>query len=548
MKRAALYARVSTDIQREEGTIESQLFELKQRIDASGDLLVKEYIEDGHTGALLDRPALNQMRSDLKTELFEVVYFHAADRIARDVAYQTIIVDELLKHGKQIVINGKDYQENPENKFALQVMGAVAELEKAKFAERSVRGRRHKVRQGIPATGGNVPYGYRLVSKTEERPQHIVINEERAPLVRDMYEVYANTEIGINELTRKMQNSTTLPSRGNRWSRSTVHFILTNTAYYGEIHYYTVKRVPATGTRPRHVKFKTVERDPSEHMTISIPPIISRELWDKVQAKLNRNRKWYRNTPRKYLLSGLVQCARDGRSYTGYSHRWETGSDLKYRAYQCNHNRKMHEAGYSLERDRCTNKSVSGQKIELGVWHTVINEILDPTRLKTHVEVLRTRTRDNDAEYRKKLAGIEKKLQQNQEQKQRVLDLYAEGQKSRDMFERKVVSLDQEERKLRQQQADLANIVTLIPDPSQVRKSIAVFCDHISQRVSRVTDFAAKRQFLLDVIDSIIFDDDVLQIRGFIPLVSENAASERARRARDPMRCPIPEFVLIWRR
>ena len=83
MKRAALYARVSTDAQQKEATIESQLSELKRQIAAAGDVLVKEYIDDGISGTLLDRPALNQMRADLKIGLFDSIYFLAADRIAR---------------------------------------------------------------------------------------------------------------------------------------------------------------------------------------------------------------------------------------------------------------------------------------------------------------------------------------------------------------------------------------------------------------------------------------------------------------------------------
>jgi site-specific DNA recombinase len=84
MTRAVLYARVSTDAQEKEGTIESQLFELRRQIEAAGHhVLVKEYIDDGYSGKLLDRPALNQMRADLKTGLFDTIYFHSADRITR---------------------------------------------------------------------------------------------------------------------------------------------------------------------------------------------------------------------------------------------------------------------------------------------------------------------------------------------------------------------------------------------------------------------------------------------------------------------------------
>ena len=156
MKRAALYARVSSDAQQKEGTIESQLFALKKQIAAAGDVLVKEYIDDGYTGTLLDRPALNQLRADLKSDVFDTVYFLAADRIARAAAHQTIIVDELLKDGKKITIAGKDYEENPENKFALTVMGAANEFERAKIIERTTRGRLHRLRMGqLSSTGLN---------------------------------------------------------------------------------------------------------------------------------------------------------------------------------------------------------------------------------------------------------------------------------------------------------------------------------------------------------------------------------------------------------
>jgi site-specific DNA recombinase len=148
MKKAVLYARVSTDAQEKEGTIESQLFELRRQIDAAGHVLVKEYIDDGISGKLLDRPALNQMRADLKTDLFDTIYFHSADRITCEVAYQTIIIDELRKRGKQIIIDGKDYIENPENKLTLTMLGAFAEFERAKIIERMMRGKLHRLRQG----------------------------------------------------------------------------------------------------------------------------------------------------------------------------------------------------------------------------------------------------------------------------------------------------------------------------------------------------------------------------------------------------------------
>jgi site-specific DNA recombinase len=148
MKRAVLYARVSGDLQAKEGTIESQVLTLKKQIAVAGHALVREYSDEGFSGPRLDRPALDQLRKDLKTNLFDVVYFLDADRIAREVMIQTIIIEEILKNKKELVINGKDYVKNPENNFTLTVLGAVAEYERAKIIERTSRGKALRLSQG----------------------------------------------------------------------------------------------------------------------------------------------------------------------------------------------------------------------------------------------------------------------------------------------------------------------------------------------------------------------------------------------------------------
>src|SRR5215472_16562576 len=178
LTKAALYARVSTDAQQKEGTIDSQLVELKRQIAGAGHVLAAEYIDDGYTGTLLDRPALNRMRADVKADRFDRIYFLAADRIAREVEYQRIIVGELLKHGKQTTINGKDYVQNPENKLTLTMLGAFAEFERAKIIERMVRGRLHRLRTGQLGSSGHRTYGYDYVRKTRDAPATLVINEE----------------------------------------------------------------------------------------------------------------------------------------------------------------------------------------------------------------------------------------------------------------------------------------------------------------------------------------------------------------------------------
>ena len=234
MKRAVLYARVSTDAQQKEGTIESQVLELKRQIAAAGDMLVREYVDNGYSGSLLDRPALEELRRDVKTDLFDAVYFLDTDRIARDVAYQTIILGELIKHGKRIIIKGKDYVNNPENKFTVTVLGAVAELERAKIIERTTRGRLHRLRMGELSSNGHRIYGYHYVKKSPTAPAALVINEEQAPVVRSIFEMFASGRFGLVTISRSLEERR-VPTRMGRpqWNRNHIKSMLKNETYAG---------------------------------------------------------------------------------------------------------------------------------------------------------------------------------------------------------------------------------------------------------------------------------------------------------------------------
>ena len=98
----------------------------------------------------------------------------------------------LKKRGKQITINGKDYEENPENKLALSLLGLFSEYERAKIMERTSRGRLHRLRSGKLASGGSGTFGYDYVRKTPNAPATLAINEEQAAIIRSIFEMFAS--------------------------------------------------------------------------------------------------------------------------------------------------------------------------------------------------------------------------------------------------------------------------------------------------------------------------------------------------------------------
>jgi len=233
MQRAALYARVSTDAQKQEGTIESQIAELRRQIAAAGHVLVKEYIDDGYTGSRMDRPALQELRRDLRADVFDVIYFLAADRIARAVIYQTIIIGEMLLYKKDIVINGQQYIDKSENKFTMTVLGAVAELERAKITERMTRGKLHRLRQGVMASGGVAPFGYQYTQPSPNAPRALVPKELEAAVVRWMFETYA-AGATLRSLAKSLEQRGVRTRFGKElWAYAQIRDMMKNPAYAG---------------------------------------------------------------------------------------------------------------------------------------------------------------------------------------------------------------------------------------------------------------------------------------------------------------------------
>ncbi len=124
-----LYARVSSEQQAETGTIESQLAELRARLVADGfDLKnVLEFVDDGYSGSILTRPGLERLRDVAAAGGLDRLYVHSPDRLARNYAYQVLLVEELNQQGGNLIFLNHPVGETAEDQLLLQVQGMVAE-------------------------------------------------------------------------------------------------------------------------------------------------------------------------------------------------------------------------------------------------------------------------------------------------------------------------------------------------------------------------------------------------------------------------------------
>lgn len=510
MNRIALYARVSSEIQEKEATIESQVALLHDAAKKHGDVIIQEYRDDGFSGDLLARPGLDRLRDDAKQGLFDRVLILSPDRLARKWVYGEVIADELRKHGVTIeYLNQKD-DGTPESKLLLDMTGIIGQYEKAKILERFRRGRLFSVKQGAVLTSHH-PYGYTHICKSTAGLGRLETNEDQARVVRFIFEQYAGG-MEISTLAAELVKRGIPSPRGLRsWPRSTIMKILKNETFIGIWHYNKwtgaearKHRNPSSVRRRVHTSRRKRPRD--QWIPIQVAPIISRDLFDAAQRQLERARQFSRrNTQREYLLSGLMVCAGCGRKMGG------TPSN-GYAYYRCTANFSF--GGIPAA---CKAKGVPSGRADAAVWTGLSDALHNPKLLAANLQATQevlAADRKDILEERQKIAHRQAQLKITEA---RLLDGYTAG----------AISLDQLRDRmgvLKQELADLAGRLADLEKSKPVQLGECPGLDDFCRKIARglhllESDFPQRQAFFRSLVDRVVLSYDQATIVGALPLL-----------------------------
>jgi len=159
--RVAVYARVSTVRQVQAQTTEQQLDRLRAHAEGQGWTLPPECVfrDDGYSGASLRRPGLDRLRDVAASVRLDRILITEPDRLARNHVHQVLLVEELQRHGAEVVFLDRPMSRDPHDQLLLQIRGAVAEYERALISERTRRGRLRKLQAGTLLPWTRPPYG-----------------------------------------------------------------------------------------------------------------------------------------------------------------------------------------------------------------------------------------------------------------------------------------------------------------------------------------------------------------------------------------------------
>ena len=375
---AAIYARVSSERQREEGTIASQLAGLRELAAGRGLIVDEELVfcDEGFSGATLTRPALERLRDRAAEGAFEVLLCHCPDRLARRYAYQVLLLEELGRAGVEIVFTREPERSgSPEDELVRQFQGMIAEYERAQIRERTRRGKLHRARGGSQAVMSGAPYGYRYVRKTEHAEGYWEIDELEAEVVREVFRRYTEEQMSIAEIARWLSGRG-IPTRTGKavWDRSTVWGMLRNPAYRGQAAFGKTKMSERHGkpTRPtrgrgeRHGRRPARHDQPAEAWTlIPVPALVTGEQFELAQERLVENARFAkRNTRRPGPLQGLVVCRECG--YACYRTSTRT-TKRKIVYYRCIGQDNWRHVGGRV----CQSRPIRADELEPLVWGEV---------------------------------------------------------------------------------------------------------------------------------------------------------------------------------
>ena len=508
----ALYARVSSQKQAEDGTIESQLSTLDAYCKHNGFVTDKSliFVDNGVSGSALERPALDALRDTIVSGKIDQVLVLSPDRLARKHAHQFVLLDEFARLGIAVIFVNRSISESPEDQLLLQVQGAIAEYEREKIAERARRGKIHKAQKGDVSVMSGAPYGYLYLAASPQREASYEINLPQARVIRQIFAWYTQEQIPMNQIAKRLTNEQIRsPGGGPIWHRSVLSKILRNPAYMGQAAYRKTKMVArkklTRHSRKQNYYTKTAlsskkQRPREEWIAIKVPAVISEEMFQRAQEQLQLNKKFARrnNSKHLYLLSGLLYCEE---CYYNLQGRGST-----YRYYRCA------GAENPLAKHHCHSSAIRVEPLDEMVWQQVKQLIQSPKRVFNHylsrVDQKQNQSHSFEALFKQK----NKEIHHYEQQKEKLLDLYQNQLIAFEEIQPRLQSIQKQIKDLQQEQTLIQQEQTLENQKLQLIENFESFKETMTENLDQL-EFEKKRQIVRLLVKEIAIDPKTQTIR-----------------------------------
>jgi site-specific DNA recombinase len=523
MRTAAIYARVSSERQKEEQTIASQIAALIEYSHKESYTVPTEWVfkDEGYSGAQLSRPGLEQLRDLAAEGQIEHVLIYSPDRLSRKYAYQVLLIEEFAKHGVDVVFIKSPHATTPEEHLLLQFQGMIAEYERAQIAERTRRGKRHRAKAGAINVLSGAPYGYRYVKKCETAGSYYEVIEHEAEIVRMVFELYTEAGLSIGGITRWL-NEREVPTRKktSRWERSTLWAMLRNPAYKGTACFgKTETATRQRTTRPLRQKGGISsrcscnrERPREEWIEIAVPSIVSDDVFALAEERLKENKGFSpRRTIEPTLLQSMLVCGECGYAYYRTSTRT---SKRKIYYYRC-----LGSDDYRHAKGRvCQNKPIRQDYLDKTIWEQVLRLFEDPELIRQEIQRRIQEIQDSNPTKKRKEV-LDKQIAHQQKGIDKLIDAYQEGLLELDELRNRMPDLRKRKEALLSELRTIESAVTDQQTFLRMADNIEGFLERLRGTADNL-DVLDRKKILRLVVKEVLVFKDTIKIKHSIPITA----------------------------
>ena len=462
MKRAALYIRVSTLEQAQEGySVGEQKERLIAYCKAKDWLIADIYVDGGYTGSNLKRPGIQKLMAE--TDKFEMVLVYKLDRLSRSQRDTLYLIEEVFRPNDVDFISMQESFDTstPFGKAMIGLLAVFAQLEREQIKERTWMGLVARAKTGLYHGGGHIPIGY------EYSDGKLVINPYEAEQVKKIYEWYLSGS-SLKAITDRLQDEgyTNKYSSYNSWS--SVRNILGNETYTGRLHFGDI----------------VVEN--------AHEAIISDEQYKAAQVLRGKKQELYGPAfQSKHMLTGLMFCGKCGG-------RYYLRNSGKYSYYACYSRTKQMKN--MIKDPNCMNKIWKAPELDALV-DSKIRELLQSPKMAA--ELAASRPKKTPAVSSN--ANIEKRIRDIDKQISKLMELYQMDDIPAELLGGKINKLYGERTALQE---------TLLPDeePSAIPFDLVKELIADAAQIWDYADELQKRRILQSLISKIVITEDDVEI------------------------------------
>jgi len=500
MKTAACYCRVSTEDQEREGTsLESQQEACLKKAQELGYQIDDGFlIRESCSGLTLDRPRLSQLREWVRNREIQAVIAYCLDRLSRDPVHFIILQEELERAGVALIMVTEDVDSSDMGKLIAHIRGFAAKLEAEKIKERTMRGKRERIKNGKLPTGRGILYGY-----SYDKEFGINVANDKLDIVKMIGQWLIQESIFLNEACRRlMEKGIPAPKGGHRWSRGTVGRIMRNPAYAGKSY------AGKTKTEGK----KRVSCPETDHILIHNAvdrTAFTWEEWELIQKQLDRNRELSpRNQKLTYLLSGRLFCKLCGRKYYGVPMHGKP-------YYRCSGRLRL------LSDKRCTSKTVSAKYLDDAVWTKIAEALRNPGTILAGIQHLKDRV-NKEGFLEEELERISKEIKMLDSAQEELLQWALKGFPE-EMVTKKNERINRKKAELRREFKDIENKFEQAKESHIDVEKVEDLCRTASQ--SLLGFGHTQKKLALEALKiRLLIDSKAVELEGVLPVPSEVCA------------------------